>query len=83
MKQFSKMSRVILIRLYIILEKLSKQFPEAVVANPVVNLLLLENPNSKFVKLTLARSNTTLKDKNQKIATIARNNLKKRQKANI
>lgn len=44
-----------------ILEKLSQEFPEVVRANPIFDLLLLENPDSKFVKLTLARSSTTQK----------------------
>jgi uncharacterized membrane-anchored protein YhcB (DUF1043 family) len=39
-----------------ILLKLGKQFPEAVIDNPIFGLLLLENPGSYFVRISLARS---------------------------
>jgi predicted regulator of amino acid metabolism with ACT domain len=39
--------------------KLGKEFPDAITANPIFNLLLLENPESHFVRLSLARSTTT------------------------
>lgn len=42
-----------------ILLKLGKEFPEALVANPIFNILLLENPESQFYRLSLARSSTT------------------------
>ncbi|MBD2612657.1 hypothetical protein H6G94_15490 [Nostoc punctiforme FACHB-252] len=42
--------------------KLGKEFPEAIIANPIFNLLLLENPESHFVRLSLARSTTTSED---------------------
>jgi hypothetical protein len=42
-----------------VLEKLGEKFPEAITGNPVFNLLLLENPDSRFVRLSLARSSTT------------------------
>ncbi|HAX78427.1 MAG TPA: hypothetical protein DCY88_22020 [Cyanobacteria bacterium UBA11372] len=42
-----------------VLLKLGEHFPEAITANPIFNLLLLEYPNSKFVRLSLARSSTT------------------------
>ena len=42
-----------------ILVKLGKEFPEAITANPIFNLLFLEDPNSKFIRLSLARSSTT------------------------
>lgn len=50
-----------------VLEKLSKEFPEIVVANSICELLLLENPDSKFIQLTLARSSTTPKAKLEKL----------------
>ncbi|MGI2907028.1 hypothetical protein [Tolypothrix sp. VBCCA 56010] len=43
--------------------KLGKEFPDAITANPIFNLLLLENPESNFVRLSLARSTTTSEDK--------------------
>lgn len=42
-----------------VLLKLGKEFPDAITANPIFNLLLLENPESHFVRLSLARSTTT------------------------
>lgn len=45
-----------------VLLKLGKEFPDAITANPVFNLLLLENPESHFVRLSLARSTTTSED---------------------
>ncbi len=42
-----------------ILEKLSYKFPEAVIGNPIFDLLILENTDSYLVKSTLARSSTT------------------------
>ncbi|MDZ7966465.1 MAG: hypothetical protein RM368_16055 [Nostoc sp. DedSLP03] len=42
-----------------VLLKLGKEFPDAITANPIFNLLLLENPESYFVRLSLARSTTT------------------------
>ncbi|MEH2059718.1 MAG: hypothetical protein V7K97_26895 [Nostoc sp.] len=42
-----------------VLLKLGKEFPDAITANPIFNLLLLENPDSHFVRLSLARSTTT------------------------
>jgi Leucine rich repeat variant len=42
-----------------VLLKLGKEFPDAITANPIFNLLLLENPESHFVWLSLARSTTT------------------------
>ena len=41
------------------LERLGKQFPDLIVANPIFNLLFLENPYSKFIGLSLARVSTT------------------------
>lgn len=62
-----------------VLEELSKEFPEIVAANPVFDLLLLENPDSKFIKFVQARSSTTsterlaklVKDKNGHIGNNA------------
>jgi hypothetical protein len=45
-----------------ILENLGEQFPEAVTDNPIFNLLLLENPDGEFVRLSLARSCATFED---------------------
>ncbi|MFN6561073.1 MAG: hypothetical protein RMY28_014970 [Nostoc sp. ChiSLP01] len=45
-----------------VLLKLGQEFPDAIIANPVFNLLLLENPESHFVRLSLARSTTTSED---------------------
>lgn len=42
-----------------ILEKLSQEFPDEIIENPLFNLLLLENPSSQFVRLSLARSSIT------------------------
>ncbi|MEH1943241.1 MAG: hypothetical protein V7L01_23890 [Nostoc sp.] len=42
-----------------VLLKLGKEFPDAITANPIFNLLLLENPESHFIRLSLARSTTT------------------------
>lgn len=41
------------------LQELGAEFPEAVVRNPIFTLLRLENPESKFVLLSLARSVAT------------------------
>lgn len=50
------------------LEILGKEFPERIIANPIFNLLLLENPSSYFVRLCLARSLTTAKETLIKLA---------------
>lgn len=42
-----------------ILLKLGEEFPEAIIENPVFNLLEIEEPNSRFVRLSLARSAKT------------------------
>ena len=42
-----------------ILGKLSQSFSNEITTNPIFNLLLLENSESNFVKLALARSSTT------------------------
>ncbi|MDJ0742260.1 MAG: hypothetical protein QNJ32_02740 [Xenococcaceae cyanobacterium MO_167.B27] len=42
-----------------VLKNLSEEFPEAVTGNPVFDLLLLDNPDSEFIRLSLARSSTT------------------------
>lgn len=41
------------------LKSLGKEFADAIVENPVFDLLKLENPHSKFVRLTLAKSRKT------------------------
>ena len=51
-----------------ILEKLSVEFADTVVANPIFDLLLLENPESKFVLLSLARASTTSVEKLAELA---------------
>ena len=50
------------------LEKLGEEFPDAIVANPIFNLLLLEDPESKFVLLSLARASTTSVEKLKELA---------------
>ncbi|KJH72068.1 hypothetical protein [Aliterella atlantica] len=42
-----------------ILMKLGEEFPDQILENPVFNLLLLEEPDSRFVRLSLARSTKT------------------------
>lgn len=42
-----------------VLQKLGEEFPDAITDNPIFNLLLLENPNTYFIKISLARSFTT------------------------
>ena len=42
-----------------VLQKLGEEFPDAITDNPIFNLLLLENLDTYFVKLSLARSFTT------------------------
>jgi 3-methyladenine DNA glycosylase AlkC len=51
------------------LEKLCETFPEAITGNPVFNLLLLENPYSRLVQLSLALSSTTSEEKLAKLIT--------------
>ena len=50
-----------------ILEMLSIEFPEAITANPIFYLLLLENSESKFLRLCLAKSSTTPVDTLEKL----------------
>jgi len=50
------------------LEKLGAEFPGAIVNNPLFDLLLLENPESRFIILSLARSSTTSIEKLAKLA---------------
>ena len=52
-----------------ILEKLGEEFPDAIVANPIFNLLLIENPENKFLLLSLARASTTSVDKLKELAS--------------
>jgi hypothetical protein len=42
-----------------VLLKLGEEFPDEITANPIFNILLLEDPESQFVRLSLARSSTT------------------------
>jgi hypothetical protein len=42
-----------------VLSELGQEFPEEVTENPIFSMLLLENPESHFVRLSLARSTTT------------------------
>ena len=51
-----------------ILEKLGVDFADEIVANPIFDLLLLENPESKFVLLSLARASTTSVGKLKELA---------------
>ena len=50
------------------LEKLGEEFPDAIVNNPIFDLLLLENPESKFILLSLAGASTTSVEKLKKLA---------------
>jgi hypothetical protein len=58
-----------------ILEKLGKEFPEAITDNPIFSLLLLENPDGEFVRLSIAQSSAKLKDILLAIATNKNNDL--------
>ena len=51
------------------LEKLGEEFSDAIVANPIFDLLLLENPENKFLLLSLARASTTSVDKLKELAS--------------
>lgn len=51
-----------------ILMKLGEEFPDEILENPVFNLLLLEEPDSRFVHLSLARSTKTNPEVLAKIA---------------
>lgn len=42
-----------------VLFELSEEFPEAVTANPIFDILILENPGSGSIRLCLARSSST------------------------
>lgn len=42
-----------------ILMRLGEEFPDEIIENPVFNLLTIEEPNSRFVRLSLARSTKT------------------------
>ena len=61
------------------LKELAEEFPEAITANPIFDLLLLENPESDFIRLSLARSSTTpaetllklIEDKNRDVQLAA------------
>lgn len=41
------------------LQKLGQEFPDVITDNPIFGLLLIENPHSYFIRLSLARSSTT------------------------
>jgi Leucine rich repeat variant len=45
-----------------ILERLGAKFPEAIINNPIFSILLLEDPDLKLVRLSLARSSATSKE---------------------
>ena len=59
-----------------ILENLGEEFPDEITANPIFNLLLLENPESKFVLLSLARASTTSEEKLNELANHQDNNIR-------
>ena len=42
-----------------LLKKLSQEFPEEIMSNPVFDLLLIEESDNAWIKLTLAQSSTT------------------------
>ena len=50
------------------LEKLGDEFPDEITANPIFDLFFLENPESKFILLSLARSSTTSAEKLNQLA---------------
>ena len=50
------------------LEKLSEEFPDAIVENPIFDLLLLEDSENKFALLSLARASTTSVEKLDELA---------------
>ena len=58
------------------LENLGKEFPDEITANPIFDLLLLENPESKFVLLFLARASTTPEEKLNELAYHQDNNIR-------
>ena len=51
-----------------ILEMLGAELADAIVENPIFDLLLLENPESKFISLTFARASTTSVGKLRELA---------------
>jgi hypothetical protein len=51
-----------------VLLKLGEEFPEAIIENPIFYLLLLEDPDSLLVRLSLARSSTTASETLEKLA---------------
>ena len=51
-----------------VLQHLGEEFPDAITDNPIFNLLLLENLDTYFIKLSLARSSTTPKETLTKLA---------------
>lgn len=51
-----------------VLFNLGAEFPDEITANPIFNLLMLENPGSEFIRLSLARSSTTPIDVLEKLA---------------
>ena len=68
-----------------VLKTLGAEFPEAITDNPIFDLLVLEDPESDLVRLSLARSSTTplktllklIEDKNSdiKLAAISNPNI--------
>lgn len=56
-----------------ILMKLGEEFPDEILENPVFNLLLLEEPDSRFVRLSLARSTKTNPEVLAKLAATEKN----------
>ena len=53
-----------------VLKKLGSEFPEEITNNPIFSLLLLEKPNSKFIRLSLARSSTTEAETLERLAEL-------------
>jgi hypothetical protein len=52
------------------LVKLEAEFPDEIIANPIFNILLLENPGNRFVRLCLARSRFTPPEVLQQLSDI-------------
>jgi hypothetical protein len=53
-----------------VLLKLGEELPDEITANPIFNILLLEDPESQFVQLSLARSSTTSEETIARLAEI-------------
>ena len=57
------------------LAKLGEEFPDEIVANPIFDLLFLENPESQFISVSLARSSTTSIERLEKLVCSKNKNI--------